>query len=92
MVARAWPKPSPRQLEDSRNGFLPALLLRLGGSLMKGWMWRPAEEETVYRQAPRAKGGREPGPEWAGPVGPGRLAQAHLGSVRPRFAPRLLLA
>jgi hypothetical protein len=35
------------------------------------WMWRPAEAETIYRQAPKAKGGRELGPEWAGPVGPG---------------------
>jgi hypothetical protein len=35
------------------------LLLRLGDSLMIGWMWRPAEAETINRQAPRAKGGRE---------------------------------
>jgi hypothetical protein len=47
------------------------LFLRLGGSLMKGWMWRPAEAEAINKQAPRAKGGREPGPEWAGSVGPG---------------------
>jgi hypothetical protein len=87
MVARAWPKPSPRQLEDS----LPVLLLHLGGSLMNGWMWRPAEAETIYRQAPRAKGEREPGPEWAGSVGRGRPAQAHFSPVRPRFPPRLLL-
>jgi hypothetical protein len=66
--------------------------VRLDGSLMKGWMWPPVEAETIYRQAPRAKGGREPGPEWAGPVGPGRPAQAHLGPIRPWFAPRLLLA
>jgi hypothetical protein len=36
-----------------------------------GWMWRLAEAETIYRQAPRAKRGREPDPEWAGPAGPG---------------------
>jgi hypothetical protein len=57
-----------------------------------GWMWRPAEVEAINRQAPRAKGGVEPGSEWAGPVGPGRSAQAHFGLVRPRFPPRLLLA
>jgi hypothetical protein len=52
-----------------------------------GWMCRPKEAKTIYRQTPRAKRGREPGPEWAGPVGPGRPAQAHLGPVRPRFSP-----
>jgi hypothetical protein len=36
-----------------------------------GWMWRSAEAETIYRQAPRAKREREPGPECAGPAGPG---------------------
>jgi hypothetical protein len=51
-------------------GFLPVLLLRLGGSLTNGWMWRLAEAEAINRQAPRAKGGAEPGPEWAGPIGP----------------------
>jgi hypothetical protein len=50
------------------------LLLRLGGSLMNGWMWRPAEAEAINRQAPRAKGaltGTKTG--WAGrprPTGP----------------------
>jgi hypothetical protein len=48
--------------------FLPVLLLHLGGSLMNGWMWRPAEAEAINRQAPRAKGGREPGSEQAGPA------------------------
>jgi hypothetical protein len=71
MEARAWPKPSPRQLEDSAAvGFLLVLLLRLGDSLMNGWMWRLAEAEVINRQAPRAKGGAELGSEWAGPVGP----------------------
>jgi hypothetical protein len=46
---------------------------------MNGWMWRPAEVEAINRQAPRAKGGVEPVPEWAGPVSPGRSAQAHFG-------------
>jgi hypothetical protein len=68
-------------------GFLPVLLLRLGDSLMNGWMWRPAEAEAINRQAPRAKGGAEPGLEWAEPVGLGRSAQAHFGLVRPRFPP-----
>jgi hypothetical protein len=27
-----------------------------------GWMWRPSEAKTIYRQAPRAKGGRKSGP------------------------------
>jgi hypothetical protein len=55
-------------------GFLPVLLLRLGGSLMNGWIWRPAEAEAINRQAPRAKGGREPGSDQAGPAGLGRPA------------------
>jgi hypothetical protein len=33
------------------------LLLRVGSSLMNGWMWRPAEAEEINRRAPRAKGG-----------------------------------
>jgi hypothetical protein len=45
------------------------LLLRLDDSLMNGWMWRPAEAEAINRQAPRAKGGREPGLKHAGPAG-----------------------
>jgi hypothetical protein len=72
MAARAWPKPSPRQLEDSvAIGFLLVLLLRLGDFLMNGWMWRLVEAEAINRQASRAKGGAEPSPEWVGPVGPG---------------------
>jgi hypothetical protein len=34
-------------------------------------MWRPTAAEEKNKQTPRAKGGVEPGPEWAGPVGPG---------------------
>jgi hypothetical protein len=67
--------------------FLPVLLLRLGGSLMNGWMWRPAEAGAINRQAPRAKGGREPGSDQAGPAGLGRPAQDHFGPVRSRLAP-----
>jgi hypothetical protein len=55
-------------------------------------MWRLEEAEAINKQAPNAKGGRELAPEWAGPVGPGRPAHAHFGTVRPRFPPRLLLA
>jgi hypothetical protein len=68
-------------------GFLPVLLLRLGDSLMNGWMWRPAEAEAINRQAPRQKGV----PNRAR-SGLGRSSQAHLSLVRPRFPPRLLLA
>jgi hypothetical protein len=73
MVARAWPRPSPRQLEDLRQLSAPSkrLLLRVGGSLMNGWMWRPTEAKEINRRAPRAKGGRELGPEQARPVGLG---------------------
>jgi hypothetical protein len=53
-------------------------------------MWRPAEAETIYRQAPRAKRGREPSPEWAGPVGPGRPTQAHFGPVCSPVASRVI--
>jgi hypothetical protein len=76
MAARAWPKPSPKQLEDLREPSV--LFFRLGGSLMNGWMWRPAEAEAINRQAPRAKRGTEPSLEWAGPVGPGPF---HPGSA-----------
>jgi hypothetical protein len=69
------------------GGFLRVLLLRVGSSLINGWIWRPVEAEAINRQAPRAKGGREPGPEWAGPGGPGRPAQAHFGPVRSWFPP-----
>jgi hypothetical protein len=60
-------------------GFLPVLLLRVGGSLMNGWMWRPAEAEAINRQAHRAKGARtgpktgqagRPRPTGPGPVQP----------------------
>jgi hypothetical protein len=67
-------------------GFLPVLLLRLGGSLMNGWMWRPAEAEAINRQAPRAKGGRELGSDQAGSTGPGPFWP---GSAPPR-SPMLL--
>jgi hypothetical protein len=64
-------------------GFLPVLLLRLDDSLMNGWMWWPAEAEAINRQAPRAKGGREPGPKQVGLAG-----LAHFGPVQPHLAPR----
>jgi hypothetical protein len=36
--------------------FLPVLLLRVGDSLMNGWMWRPLEADAICRGAPRSKG------------------------------------
>jgi hypothetical protein len=62
-------------------GFLPVLLLRLGGSLMNGWMWRPVEAEAINRQAPRAKGGRESGSDQAGPASRPRLILARFGPI-----------
>jgi hypothetical protein len=47
---------------------------------MDGWMWRPVEAETIYRQAPRAKGGRKPGQEWAGPIGPSAPVSSPVAS------------
>jgi hypothetical protein len=76
--------------EDSRRPL--TLSPRFRRVPVDGWMLRPAEAATIYRQEPRAKRGRKPGPKWAGPVGPGRPAQAHFGPVWPRFPPRLLLA
>jgi hypothetical protein len=64
-------------------GFLPVLLLRLGGSLMNGWMWRPTEAEAIYNGACRSKGVANQHendlsqPSWA-----------LFGPIRPRFAPR----
>jgi hypothetical protein len=55
---------------------------------MNGWMWQSAEVEAINRQAPRVKGGREPGSDQAGPDGLGRPAQAHFGPVQPHLAPR----
>jgi hypothetical protein len=66
--------------EDSRRP--SSLSPRFRRVPVDGWMWRPAEAETIYRQAPRAKQEREPGPEWAGPVGRGRP-----GPFRPGSAP-----
>jgi hypothetical protein len=60
-------------------GFLPVLLLRVGGSLMNGWMWRPAEAEAINRRAPRSKGART-GPG-TGQAGRPRPVSAWLGSV-----------
>jgi hypothetical protein len=58
--------------EDSR--WPSSLSPRFRRVPVDGWMWRPAEAETIYRQAPRAERGCEPGPEWVGPVVPGRSA------------------
>jgi hypothetical protein len=67
-------------LDDFKDSRRPSSLSpRFRRVPVDGWMWRPVEVETIYRQSPRAKRGREPGPKWAGPIGPGRLAQAHFG-------------
>jgi hypothetical protein len=72
-------------LDDFEDSRWPSLLSpRFRRVPVDGWMWRPAEVETIYRQAPRAKRGREPGPEWARPVGP--------GPFRPDSAPVCSLA
>jgi hypothetical protein len=68
MVARVGLGHLLDDFKDSRR--LSSLAPRFHRVPVDGWMWRPAEAETIYRQAPRAKGGREPGLEWAGPVGP----------------------
>jgi hypothetical protein len=65
------------------------LLLRLGGSLMKGWMWRRAEAEAINRQASRAKRGREACPKCAGPVGPGPIRPGPAPVSSP-FASRVI--
>jgi hypothetical protein len=90
MVARVGLGHLLDDFEDSRRP--SSLSPRFRRVPVDGSMWRPAEVETIYRQAPRAKMEREQGPEWAGSVGPGRPAQAHFGPVRPRFPPQLLLA
>jgi hypothetical protein len=63
------------------------LLLRVGDSLMDGWMWRLAEAEAIHRWAPRSIGGTN----WARNR-PGRLAgrpgPTGPGLLRPLLAPR----
>jgi hypothetical protein len=75
-------------------GFLQVLLLRLGGSLMNGWMWRPAEAEAINRQAPRARGAQTRlGTGWAGqpgPTGPGPFWPGSSLSRSPMLLGQLL--
>jgi hypothetical protein len=69
-------------------GFLLVLLLRVGGSLMNGWMWRPIEAQAIYQGAPRSKGGANQArnrlgrPAWASRPRP------VFDSVRPDLPPR----
>jgi hypothetical protein len=70
--------------EDSRRP--SSLSPRFHRVPVDGWMWRPAEAETIYRQAPRAKESTN-----RAQSGLGRSAQA--GWPRPisaRFGPGLL--
>jgi hypothetical protein len=63
--------------KDSRR--LSSLSPRFRRVPVDGWMWRPAEAETIYRQAPRAKGSANrarsglgrPRPDGPGPFSPG---------------------
>jgi hypothetical protein len=70
--------------EDSRRP--SSLSPRFRRVPVDGWIWRPAEAETIYRQAPRAKRGAnraQSGLGWS----------AHAGRPRPtsaRFCPGLL--
>jgi hypothetical protein len=66
--------------------FLPLLLLRVGGSVMNGLMWRSVETVATYRRAPWSKGvvnrhkkmlGQ---PAWAR-FGPGSLPDASWSIV-----------
>jgi hypothetical protein len=57
---------------------------------MNGWIWRPAEEETIYRQALRAKGGREPGSDQASLAGPGPIWPGLAPSRSPMLLGQLL--
>jgi hypothetical protein len=68
--------------EDSRRP--SSLSPRFRRVPVDGWMWRPAEAEIIYRQAPRAKREREPSSEWAQA---GRPRLAGSGPFRPGSAP-----
>jgi hypothetical protein len=57
---------------------------------MSGWMWRPAEAETINRQAPRAKGGRKSGPKQAGSTDPGPFWSGSAPSHSPMLLGQLL--
>jgi hypothetical protein len=57
---------------------------------MNGRIWRPAEVEAINRQAPRAKGGREPGLDQAGPAGPGPVWPGLAPSRSPMLLRQLL--
>jgi hypothetical protein len=70
--------------EDSRR--LSSLSPRLRRVAVDGWMWRPEEAETIYRQAPRAKGSAN-----RARSGQGRSAQADRPRlISARFGPGFL--
>jgi hypothetical protein len=70
--------------EDSRRP--SSLSPRFRRVPVDGWIWRPVEAETIYRQAPRAKREREPSPEWSGSAQAGRPGPFRPGSA-PVFSP-----
>jgi hypothetical protein len=69
-------------------GFLPVLLLRVGGSLMNGWMWQSAEAEEIYRGARRSKGARTG--LRTGQIGPGTFWPGSAPSRSPMLLGQLL--
>jgi hypothetical protein len=59
MVARAWPRPSPRQLKDLRRPSASSRCFSFVSAAlwwMDGWLWRPKETKAIYWGAPRSKG------------------------------------
>jgi hypothetical protein len=56
----------------------PSASPRVSGSLMNGWMWRPAEAEAINGWAPRSKGAR---------TGPGTGQASRPRPVSARFGP-----
>jgi hypothetical protein len=84
MVARVGLGHLLDDFEDSRWSSL--LSPRFRRVPVDGWMWRPVEAETIYRQAPRVKGSTN-----RACSGLGRSAQAKWPRpISARFGPGLL--
>jgi hypothetical protein len=75
-------------------GFLSVLLLRVGDSLMIGWMWRPAEGEVKIDEHLGQRGARTgPGTGQAdrlGPTDPGPFRPGLATSRSPMLLDQLL--